>query len=93
MAQPDRGAAAIARGEQPGGGLERRRFEVAGLAVELRQDMRGSGALRPLDDDRVWADGGGEIPPILTGGLPPAWEAAAARLIRLLAEMDAVLMR
>ncbi|EFN52560.1 hypothetical protein CHLNCDRAFT_138545 [Chlorella variabilis] len=66
MAQPDRGAAAIARGEQPGGGLERRRFEVAGLAVELRQDMRGSGALRPLDDDRVWADGGGEIPPILT---------------------------
>lgn len=30
--------------------LECRRFEVAGLAVELRQDVRGSGALRTLGD-------------------------------------------
>ncbi|KAL4855505.1 Protein N-lysine methyltransferase METTL21A [Chlorella vulgaris] len=44
-------------------GLECRRFEVAGVAVELRQDVRGSGALRPLDDDRVCArDGGREDP-------------------------------
>ena len=33
--------------------LECRRFEVAGAAVDIRQDLRGSNALRPLDDDRV----------------------------------------
>ena len=57
--------------------LECRRFEVAGLSVGIRQDLRGSGALRPLDDDRpgadpsevCWQDGGG---PILTGVLLPA---------------------
>lgn len=51
---------------------ECRRFEVAGLAVELRQDLKGSNALRPLDDDRPSAcdSDGGEpgAPPILTGG-------------------------
>lgn len=51
---------------------ECRCFEVAGLAVELRQDFKGSNALRPLDDDRPSAcdRGGGEpgAPPILTGG-------------------------
>ncbi len=50
---------------------ECRRFEVAGLAVELRQDLKGSNALRPLDDDRpgAWDSGGSEpgAPPILTG--------------------------
>ncbi|KAL4424672.1 hypothetical protein ABPG77_004479 [Micractinium sp. CCAP 211/92] len=52
------------------GGLECRRFEVAGLGIELRQDLRGSNALRPLDDDRVQAGGSGSddeaVPPILT---------------------------
>lgn len=48
-------------------GLECRRFEVAGVGIELRQDLRGSNALRPLDDDRATACGGGrddgEAPP------------------------------
>lgn len=49
--------------------LECRRFEVAGVAVDIRQDLKGSNALRPLDDDRVWAgDEGEEVgAPILTG--------------------------
>ncbi|KAI3430750.1 hypothetical protein D9Q98_009162 [Chlorella vulgaris] len=52
---------AAAAGRQEG--LECRRFEVAGVAVELRQDVRGSGALRPLDDDRVCErDSGREDP-------------------------------
>ncbi|PSC71827.1 N-lysine methyltransferase METTL21A [Micractinium conductrix] len=54
-------------------GLESRRFEVAGVEVHIRQDLRGSNALRPLDDDRVWAgdaarggDADAAAPPILT---------------------------
>ncbi|KAL4420405.1 hypothetical protein ABPG75_010061 [Micractinium tetrahymenae] len=46
--------------------LECRRFEVAGVGIELRQDLRGSNALRPLDDDRVWAGDDRAAPPILT---------------------------
>lgn len=50
---------------------ECRRFEVDGLAVELRQDLKGSNALRPLDDERPGAGGGrggeADTPLILTG--------------------------
>lgn len=66
-------------------GLESRRFEVAGVEVHIRQDLRGSNALRPLDDDRVWAgdaarggDADAAAPPILTGG----WAAGAACAVR-----------
>lgn len=53
----------------PGGGWERTRFEVAGVAIELAQDLKGSNSLRPLDDDRPGAADGGDAdlpPPILT---------------------------
>lgn len=76
-AAPQKGAAAaVAPAAVPGSGVtceerwECRRFEVAGVAVELRQDLKGSNALRPLDDDRPGAAGGGGepgAPPILTG--------------------------
>lgn len=43
------------------------------MAVEIRQDLHGSNALRPLDADRAGADGGGGGDggprPILTGTL------------------------
>ena len=53
--------------------LECRRFEVAGVGVEIRQDVRGSHALRPLDDDRPAPRDGDEPPPplILTGACVP----------------------
>lgn len=81
--------AAAAAGEHA---LESRRFEVAGMAVTIRQDTRGSGALRPLtggggSQRGEGGDGGHEAgqgpaqPPGLSRVGLAVWQASCAAVL------------